>query len=400
MSSAVTHPTGRALAPDLARGVMLALIVTSNTMFYLYAAEHGATGWHPMAETLADRIAQFLMITLLDLRVYPLFAFLFGYGMVQFLDSRTGVGLDPLEAKRMLRRRSLWLIVFGAIHAGLLMAGDILGAYGVMSLIIGWLFLLRSNRVVLAAATVAVMLLIVLLGLSIMGYLAGQAPPAIPPTVEAYASGESDYLAATLTRLRTWLGVTLGGGLLGFAFHAAMLLGMWAARRRILEAPEHHRRLLISVACIGVPVAFFGGLPTALGHLGLIDVPDRFLVIYGPAFYLQMFSGLFGGLAYAAILALLAARLSQRRTPGLPARLAVATGRRSLSSYLAFSVAFSPLLALWGLGLGAHLGSATMIGFALSVWLLVAAVNLWFDQRRLRGPAEVALRALSRSNPA
>jgi uncharacterized protein len=209
--------TGRILAPDLARGVMLAMIVTSNTMFYLYAAEHGATGWHPVAESAPDRIAQFLMITLLDLRVYPLLAFLFGYGMMQFLQGRTRAGVDPLQARSMLRRRSFWLIVFGALHAGLLMAGDILGAYGLMSLIIGWLFLLRSDRVLMISASVALFLLFLLLALATLNFMAGQSPPAIAGA-GPHGRGNRASVAEQLP------------GLLGSVFTAAGRLGLGIGR--------------------------------------------------------------------------------------------------------------------------------------------------------------------------
>jgi uncharacterized protein len=62
---------------------MLLLIVLSNTGFHLWAASLGASGWHPVDGSTLDQVVQLLMITLLDLRIYPLFAFLFGYGMMQ-----------------------------------------------------------------------------------------------------------------------------------------------------------------------------------------------------------------------------------------------------------------------------------------------------------------------------
>jgi hypothetical protein len=36
----------RAIAPDLARGLMLLLIVTSNTTFFLWGVEYDAAGQH------------------------------------------------------------------------------------------------------------------------------------------------------------------------------------------------------------------------------------------------------------------------------------------------------------------------------------------------------------------
>ena len=80
-------PGSGALAPDLARGIMLLLIVLSNTAFHLWAARRGPSGWHPVDGSWIDHAVQFTMITVLDMRIYPLFAFLFGYGMMQLVSS-------------------------------------------------------------------------------------------------------------------------------------------------------------------------------------------------------------------------------------------------------------------------------------------------------------------------
>jgi uncharacterized protein len=72
-----------------------------------------------------------------------------------------------------------------------------------------------------------------------------------------------------------------------------------------------------------------------------------------------------------------------------------AVGRRSLSSYLAHSLLFAPLLAAWGLGLGALLGSATMAAFAVGVWLVTVVGADAMERAGWRGPAEVLLRLLT-----
>ncbi|WP_238017267.1 hypothetical protein KZZ52_25470 [Dactylosporangium sp. AC04546] len=51
----------RALAPDLARGVMLLLIVVSNTGFHLFASAFGPDG-HPVGGSVADRVVRFAVI--------------------------------------------------------------------------------------------------------------------------------------------------------------------------------------------------------------------------------------------------------------------------------------------------------------------------------------------------
>jgi uncharacterized protein len=127
------------------------------------------------------------------------------------------------------------------------MAGDILGAYGLASLWLGWLFLRRAQRTLLVWSAVAAVLVAWTMVPAVAAVVAGdlgllgQAPT--EPTTVVYASGQENALAAAGTRLGTWLFVTLGGTL-SFGGHAVMLLGFWAARHRVLEEPHHHLRML------------------------------------------------------------------------------------------------------------------------------------------------------------
>lgn len=70
-----------------------------------------------------------------------------------------------------------------------------------------------------------------------------------------------------------------------------------------------------------------------------------------------------------------------------------------MTGYLAQSVLCAPVLAAWGLGLGAQLGSATMALYATGVWLVTVAFAVVLEQRGARGPAEVALRRLTYRQP-
>src|SRR5690625_2610709 len=85
----------RSLTPDLARGLMLALIAIANVSWLLWG--HGSVGMtpHVPAQTLSDQVLQFLMTIMVDHRALPLFAFLFGYWMVQFYRSRIDRGIPP-----------------------------------------------------------------------------------------------------------------------------------------------------------------------------------------------------------------------------------------------------------------------------------------------------------------
>ncbi|CAM5396902.1 DUF418 domain-containing protein [Streptomyces purpurascens] len=397
------RPGERALAPDLARGIMLLGIVLSNTAFHLWAARRGPSGWQPVDGSWLDHAVQFTMIIALDLRVYPLFAFLFGYGMTQLYLRQTAAGTDPRDAARILRRRSLWLIVIGLTHATLLMAGDIIGFYGVLSLVLGLAFLRRGERALTWWIWVGVaLILLVSAGPALSALLRGElgtfGDAGADPGFKAYASQEANWLTAAGTRLRTGLFVTfvaapltlVGGGFILF------LLGFRAARRRILEEPGRHRTLLRLTALLGIAVGWLGALPAALAHIGVLHVPDVMQSESGALTVLRDITGNAAGLGYVAAVALFAhwwtARGPRRGATAVAAVTSV--GKRSLSCYLAHSLLFAPVLAAWGLGLGEQLGSATMALFALAVWLVTVAGAYALERAGRRGPAEAVLRRL------
>ncbi|MEU2267399.1 DUF418 domain-containing protein [Streptomyces olindensis] len=393
------RPGERALAPDLARGIMLLGIVLSNTAFHLWAARRGPSGWQPVD----DHAVQFTMITALDLRIYPLFAFLFGYGMMQLYLRQTAAGTDGRDAARILRRRSLWLIVIGLTHAALLMSGDIIGFYGVLSLILGLAFLRRGERALTWWIRIGVALLLLVsagpvVSALLRGELGGLGDAGAEPGFTAYAPDEENWLPAAGIRLRTGLFVTfaaapltlVGGG------YVLFLLGFRAARRRVLEEPGRHRTLLRLTAVLGIAIGWLGALPAALAHTGVLHVPDDMQSESGALTVLRDVTGNAAGLGYVAAVALFAHWWTTRRPRrGATAVAAVtAVGKRSLSCYLAHSLLFAPVLAAWGLGLGAHLGSATMALFALAVWLVTVAGAYALERAGRRGPAEVLLRRL------
>ena len=55
--------------------------------------------------------------------------------MVQLFRRQVDAGTPVTVARRLLRRRNLWLLVFGFVHAALLWYGDVLGAYGLAGLV-------------------------------------------------------------------------------------------------------------------------------------------------------------------------------------------------------------------------------------------------------------------------
>jgi uncharacterized protein len=393
-------PTGtadRVLAPDLARGFMLLFIALANTVWYLWAVPSTGTTMHPEPEGALDGAAQFFTVMAVDMRSYPMFAFLFGYGMVQLARRQQAAGTSVRDVDALLRRRNLWLVAFGFLHALLLWMGDVLGAYGLAGLLLGWLFFRRKDVTLLVWGAVLTALMALMAALSLLalpfvseldtgagGFAMGDAAANI---------GEPSLLWAALLRVATWPLVAIGQGLLGLAVPTAILLGYWAARRRFLEEPGRHLNLLRWVAVAGISLGWLGGLPMALAQTGVWELSAaQGQMLTMP----HMLTGLFCGLGYVALIALVAHRLQERgRDRGVVVSALSATGNRSLSAYLAQSVLCAPVLAAWGLGLAAHMSSWTMFLYAVGVWLVTVAVAYALERANRRGPAEVLLRRLS-----
>ncbi|MER6626311.1 DUF418 domain-containing protein, partial [Streptomyces sp. NPDC000931] len=370
-----TGTTDRALAPDLARGFMLLFIALANSVWYLWASPSDGLTVHPAPEGALDSVAQFFTVMAVDMRSYPMFAFLFGYGMMQLARRQEAAGADVRSVNALLRRRNLWLVVFGFVHALLLWMGDILGAYGVAGLVLGWLFFRRRDVTLVVWSAVLTFLMAVgsalsLLALPFVSESDGGAG-GLDMNEMAGNIGDPSVLSAATDRLLNWPLVSIGQGLLGLVVPTAILLGFWAARRRFLEEPGSHLRTLRRVAVVGIGVGWVGGLPEALTQVGVLDLTgDQGLMLTFP----HMLTGLFGGLGYVALIALVAHRLQERgRTGGVVVTALTATGKRSMSAYLAQSVLCAPILAAWGLGLAAYMSSWTMFLYAVAVWLVTVA---------------------------
>lgn len=390
--------TSRALAPDLARGLMLLLIALANSPWYLYGTTTSTSSIHPTDGSTLDRVAQFVIITAVDSRVYPMFAFLFGYGIVQMYQRSLDRGAEPAAIRRVLRRRHLWMIVIGFLHAALLWMGDIVGAYGIVGLIFTAAFLRRKNKtLVVWAGVLTGMLTLAAVVAAIGSVFAAQAPP--PAETDAFLAdikginGIETWTASILPRLMVWVFLLAFQGVLTLVIPIAVLLAFWAGRRRVLEEPDRHRRLLVTTAVVGIAVAWVGGAVHALQHVGALPIPEHVSWVFSTS---QPLTGLFGGLGYVALFGLIAARSARRGPTVGPVTTAVtAVGKRSLSAYLAQSVVFAPLLCAWGLGLGAVLGSAGVAALAVGVWAATVVGCALLERRGVRGPAEWLLRRLA-----
>ncbi|MEQ3552328.1 DUF418 domain-containing protein [Pseudonocardia nematodicida] len=409
----------RSPAPDLARGAVLLLIAVANAHTFVTDRGIGVRGY-PRDLTGADGLVAAVQLVFVDGRAYPMFALLFGYGAVT-LARRRATG-DPDEGAALVRRRGLALFAIGAAHAVLLWSGDVVAAYGLLAVLLAGLLVRGSTTalVATAAGTVTVACLLHLPVALTDADVASSSPSLVEPSV----------FAAAADRFGEWLFGYLPVNALALA--GAVAAGVLLARAGWLDDPVRHRRPLTWLAAAGAGAGIAGGLPLALVAAGVWTPSLGPALLAGGA---HAVSGYAAGAGYAAIAGLVAgrwARSGSRTTragagspgtdagassthatvpipvspaagahtpagagPGPVGRALLATGQRSLSAYLAQSVAFVALFPAWTLGLGSGLPvwAATLCG--IGVWLVSVLVAAASARAGWRGPAEVALRRLT-----
>lgn len=375
----------RSLAPDLARGAALLGIALANSVYYVNAAEYGARS-RPLGGSPVDQAVDLILVALVDARWLPLFAALFGYGAMRTVRRRAADRTTD-AARGVLRRRSGWLAGFGLVHVLLLFGGDILAIYGVLGF--GLLLAVRATDRTLLVSAGAVLAAAVPLGALV----------SMPPFGGAVRNGIPSLLAegpwdALVLRVAAW---PLDFVLLAPSAFAPMLLGVWVARRGVLDDPRRHRRLLRRTALAGIALGAAGGVPLGLIAAGFWSTGEPATLA---ASLLHVLTGFAGAAGAGAAFALAATRTAGRDgRDGPVVRALTATGRRSLSCYLAQSVVFVALFAPYAGGLGDDVGTAAMAAAALATWLLTVAAADLAARRGHRGPAEALLRRLVYRRP-
>jgi uncharacterized protein len=127
-------------------------------------------------------------------RAYPMFAFLFGYGIVQLLRRLTSTGVDEATVVQLVRRRGTWMVLIGFCHALLLFSGDIIGAYGLLAVLLAELLIRARDRTLLIMRglwTVPIVLFRTLESrLSpLPGYSTSRTPPPVPAACRSTRRG-------------------------------------------------------------------------------------------------------------------------------------------------------------------------------------------------------------------
>ncbi|MCU1612090.1 MAG: uncharacterized protein QOH09_2879 [Pseudonocardiales bacterium] len=372
--------SARSLAPDLARGAMLLLIALANACLYQYGKLALGDGLWLRGNPIVDQVLLLVETIFVRDRAYPMYALLFGYGIVQMLHRHSGRGIDEITVCRLVRRRGWWMVLIGFCHALLLFCGDIIGAYGLIAVLLAEVLLRARDRTLLITSALWVVPIALFRGFE----------HRLSP-LHVTAAATPDPLYAAAIRVAQWVQGSIIGSM--FMLVPAVLLGVWAARRRILDDPERHQYFLRRAAVLGIGLAAIGGVPWGLVRATWWTPSSEAVeLLAGGA---HTFSGYAGGVGYAAIAGLVAVRMQNRDRLGPVVSALAACGQRSMTCYLLQSVVFVAVLAAYGGGLGNRLGLAEIALVAALTWAMTVLLAEAMSRRGYRGPAEVLLRRLT-----
>ncbi|TFJ92354.1 DUF418 domain-containing protein [Lentibacillus salicampi] len=370
----------RAVSLDIARGSMLFLIILSHIPLFLYTIEPGVLT-KVAGSTPLDHFLNFLMEIMVDNRARPLFAILFGYGLVMiYRKQRERKGAE--EAKRIVKRRCWYLILFGAILAGVAGGQDILMTYGIAGLIL--VFTLKKNnkkikRYVLSSTTICVVYIPLLWGGIILG-------------------NQSYGLSTGLTGQETYLN-TISEGLMAipiiplfthifFPIIPSVLMGIWLGNLNILIKPHDHIKRLKQLTIIFLVISFVGAIPLVL----INDFWFPSLFTAGIAYGIHVLTGFAGGVGYATLFGLLGVSIKHH---GVIVKAITAMGKRSLTFFVIHEILLVILLSPIAFNLGAFLTVTTSVLFGIVMWAITLSVAYFMERRQIEGPLEKYMRYLT-----
>lgn len=372
--------TKRALSLDIARGSMLFLIILSHIPLLLYLAEPGVitkvAGNSPL-----DHFFNFLMEMFVDNRARPLFAVLFGYGLVMIYRKRSErKGAE--QAIRIIKRRCWYLILFGAILAGVAGGQDILMSYGITGLLLVFC-LKRDSRTIKKYVIISTIPCLIFIPLMWGGIVAALQSYGLPTGY----TGQETYWNTILDRLFTIPFNPLFTHLL-FPVIPSVLMGIWLGKLNMLIQPNDHIKRLKLLTIGGLTLSLAGAIPLAL----INDVWFPAFFVAGFTYGIHLLTGFAGGVGYAALFGLLGIRIKHH---GVVVKAIAAMGKRSLTFFVLHEVLIVILLSPITFNLGAHLSVTTSVLLGSIMWMVTLSAAYFMERRHIEGPLEKYLRYLT-----
>jgi uncharacterized protein len=390
---------------DVLRGFALLGILIANMAFFsspiLYLSITGIEWWTSPWDQLVESFIQFVVAG----KFYTLFSFLFGLGMILFMERADIKGHCSL---RLYIRRLIVLLLFGIVHAFFIWSGDILLTYAALGFLLA-LFRNRKPKTILIWSMVSFLIPIILLFI-VVG-LAGLSA-ALPEGKEMWIQDSQDFMdsaavqvessmqayglgsyADMMKQRRNELSLMYSNGLFTLPHVFAMfLLGVYTTKRKIIhDIPSHMpmiRRVWIWSLGLGV-------LSSIFVYMSEKKIDNVFPTIYDLmhlSFTFLSSSALCLFYVTSLILLLRNDRLKTILSP------MASMGRMAISNYLLQSIICTMLFYSYGLGLYGKVGPALTLLMALVIYSCQMVVSRYWLNRYQIGPVEWLWRSLTYGN--
>jgi uncharacterized protein len=384
------EPTDRSRHIDIVRGVAVFGLIWSNLN----------AGFYTGPLTAADSAARWATTVFSAGKFFTLFSLLFGVTLAMQL-VRAENASHPFAARWV--RRMVALFAIGWAHALLFWPGDILREYAIAGAVLVF-FRRTSNRTLLLAAAGALALgasrdslsvaVTRLVGGDVQAVRQREQPDSAQ-LVRRRLAGEALRTGTYADVIRTRIQVvpreqlrraSSPAGPLNWItpwYLGLFLVGLVLGRRGIVQQPEHHRRIVLALAAIGVTVGLPLNVYLAAMPAWLANSPAQRPL--GVIAKLALSLGYLGGLLW----------LLQRGRWLTRLRWLAPVGRLALTNYIAQTAFLMFIRSGYGLGLEPVLGWFACFVLAFSFYLVQVWWSNWWVRRFRFGPLEWLWRRLS-----
>nr|WP_306433253.1 DUF418 domain-containing protein [Paenibacillus cookii] len=366
---------------DGLRGFSLLGILLANMLIFQYGM-FGKDILHLFHVPAADAAAHNILQVLVEGSFMPIFAFVFGFGMIKMKES---LNAKNRKAGWPLVRRFAMLIALGLLHSTFLWDGDILLFYGA----IGLLLLIFMNRKPKTLMVWSIIFLTVtgLIGLAPedkadkeMQAMNHRIENYVQSTVTLYAEGSYAEIKHDRNTANP-LGNDRAFALIMVLFSPLMtapmfLMGMYSAKKGWFADPDENKGMYRRGMLIFIPL----GLAMKSFHLLF---PEMIGAGTG-----EMLGGFALSIGYIMGFSLWYAKLA----PSPLMERFEAVGRLSLTNYLMQTVICTTLFYGYGLGWFGKVGVIAGCGLGLIIYGVQLFASGWYLTRFKSGPVERVLR--------
>lgn len=366
---------------DVLRGLSLLGILVINMISF-----HSPFGYYNPYEWW--QYGDLAVFTWLDIFVqasfYPIFAMIFGYGMV-IMQKRSA--LKGISFYKISIRRLIVLLVIGILHAFFVWHGDILITYAIMGLVLLLLMKLSGTMLMTIGAVVYIIPQLFLSGMLVIISMIDVSALGDFTDIVALQQAETTYATGTFWEItqQRFIDWSVNNNIGGFIVYLIMILplmmiGAGAAKKQWLEKANKQKKGWAILLVITLPI-------------GLLIKMLPFYI--EPSMSLQYVQDMLGGpilsFAYIAIAVLL---MTNKYVVQILKPLASA-GRMSITIYLTQSIVGTFIFYQYGLGLYGEMSMQTGTLLAITIFIIqVILAEIWLWKFK-QGPVEKVWRLLT-----